>query len=76
MTAQLAKKHAVKAVKVVVKRHSKAVRIVFFVTIVVFIVVTHESSISLVAIGYKALEMFGDVVADRVFPATWFDDDK
>jgi hypothetical protein len=68
---QHAVKHATRALKVVVKHHNKIVRVTIFVVIVCAVVVTHESGLSLLAIGYKALEMFADVVADRVFPSEW-----
>ena len=69
----MTRKHVKHVAKVVIRHHNQAIRVTVFIVIVCAVVFTHESGLSLVAIGYKALEMFADVVADRVFPSEWFE---
>jgi hypothetical protein len=62
-------------VKHVIVRHKTVVRCGLFVTVLLIIVAVHEPHVSLLVFCYKALDEFADVVADRVFPASWFDSD-
>jgi hypothetical protein len=61
-------------VKPIVNRHSTAVRVGLFCTIIVIVVALHEPHVSLLVFFYKAMDECADVIADRVFPATWFHD--
>jgi len=66
-------RHVVRhVVKSEVSHHKTIARVILFVGIIAVLVACHESHLTFVALGYKALDMFGDVIADRVFPSDWF----
>jgi hypothetical protein len=53
-------------------RHKVIVRTIVFVGIVVVCVLIHENTLTGIVVCKKAFEVFTDVCADRVFPASWF----
>lgn len=79
MTTRIASAHAHKVVKRVhhvIHRHKTATKLCIFVGIVVVLVISHETGITFAALGLKAIELVGDVVADRVFPERWLKLDR
>jgi hypothetical protein len=52
----------------VTHRHFTLSRVLVFCAVLGLLVYLKESHLGLMALGYKALELFCDVVTDRIFP--------